>query len=233
MDLIHTLLDFPNIHLYFYAVTWIISIIVYKKYFDTALKYFPVLLAYILLNETLGNIISLYEDYSFISLKKYREYNVIIYNIYRYIFFSYFFFVYWSVCLKKESKNIIKYLGFTFFGICFINIFLQDLLMETQLYTQVSGNIFLIVIILVYLKELLPRSTPYPHTNNLLFWVSLGLLVFYVSYLPLTFIRLSSNYFNFNPMDIRRVHILIVLLMYTCFIIGLLKIKRVRANSLD
>jgi len=37
-----------------YGITWFFSVINYKKYFDTVLKYFPILIAYTFLNELFG-----------------------------------------------------------------------------------------------------------------------------------------------------------------------------------
>ncbi|MEM6540217.1 MAG: hypothetical protein AAF634_03605, partial [Bacteroidota bacterium] len=66
------------------------SVFHYRKYFDTVLRYFPLIIAYTFFNELLGNVIRYNENFAFRTES--TDSNQIIYNIYIIIFFLFFFF---------------------------------------------------------------------------------------------------------------------------------------------
>ena len=98
-----------------YALTLIISIWSYRKYFDTALRYFPIIIAYTLFNEVLGHMIRYSESFSLFTKEGWENVNDIIYNIYSPIFFGYFYFVYWQLNSSARYKQIIKWAAFAMF----------------------------------------------------------------------------------------------------------------------
>ena len=90
-----------------YFITWVISMISYKKYFNTILKYFPILIAYTFLNELLGYFIKT-DYFSFFSDAKYLNANDLIYNLYTLIFFGFFYFLYWKLVESEKFKTWIS-----------------------------------------------------------------------------------------------------------------------------
>ena len=63
--------------------------------------------------------------------------------------------------------------------------------------------------------------------QNILLWIGLGILIFTLGYLP---IKLSKHFYHDFSMDtyiwLRRIHLSLVLIMYSCFIIGFIKMKK-------
>jgi hypothetical protein len=112
-------------------------------------------------------------------------------------------------------------------AIALINPFLQDFVIEPQLYTYVVGAVILIGCIILYFIEILGSTGILYIREDLLFWISVGLLLFYVGYIP---IKLTRYFFAIENVDVymnlRRVHLLLILIMYGCFITGFLWMKR-------
>lgn len=88
-----------------YLITWVISIFRYRRYFDTPLKYLPMIIIYTFFTELLGVLIKYNNNFQFFSDGRYAWHNVIIYNVYQIVFlFSS------SRCIEKwpginQSKN--------------------------------------------------------------------------------------------------------------------------------
>jgi hypothetical protein len=66
--------------LYFLAL--ILSIVKYHLYYDTILKYLPILIVYTFLTETLGIIIRDVDEIQIIYKQEYYNYNTAIFNIF-------------------------------------------------------------------------------------------------------------------------------------------------------
>jgi len=210
-----------------YAITWIFSIIKLPKYFDSRLKYFPIIVGYTLFTEILGALIYNIEDFTLFSEEKYSSYTLLIYNIYDLIFFSFFFYVYWKSLSSVKIKKIIKY-GALLFLLCFaVNLFIVDPMKYELWYAYIVGSIFLIVSTLAYLNSLKLRSEHLGFSTDLLFWISLGLLIFHLGYLPITIFKNSNLNMTIDDYaNIRIIHIGLILVMYTSFLIGFVKMKR-------
>lgn len=83
-----------NYFMLFYALTLFVSLATYRKYYDTALKYFPIIIAYTLLNEILGFLIREYDDIQIIySVNEYYQ-NALIFNVFDLVFYLYFYYIY-------------------------------------------------------------------------------------------------------------------------------------------
>jgi len=203
------------------------ALIMYPRYFDTPLKYFPILLMYTFLNELLGAIIRKNDLYNFVWSDFYSTYNVIIYNIYNIVFFLYFYYVFWSYTMNEKYKNFIVIGSILFLITTAINWFVQSYMFEAQAYTYVVGTVILVCCILFYFMDLRSRLGAWFFKQDLLSWISLGILIFYIGYLP---IKISRYYNTINGLTeepyVRRIQILLVLLMYSCFIIGFLRMRR-------
>ncbi len=210
-----------------YGVALLLSIFRYDKYFDSVLKYLPILIGYIFLTEILGAYISKNENFQIIFLDGHKINNTLIFNILDIIIFSYFFYVFWKSLKSQKQKKLVKYGSWLFLMTCLINPFLQDFILYPQTFAIVVGSSNLILCILLYLKQLKENKNGLPNRNNLLYWVALGLLVFYIAYPFLIIIGLSYSevYTKFN---IREIHQFFICIMYSCFIIGFLKMRKMR-----
>ncbi len=205
----------------------VLSILRYNKYFDSVLKYLPMLIGYIFLTEILGGYISKNENFQIIFLDEHKINNNLIFNILDLILFSYFFYVFWTSLKSQKHKNLVKYGSLLFLMTCLINPFLQDFILYPQTLAIVVGSSNLILCVLLYFKQLNENKNELPNHSNLLFWVALGLLIFYIAYPFLIIIGLSfpEIYTTFN---VRQIHLFLICLMYGCFIIGFLKMRRMK-----
>ncbi|WP_209404326.1 hypothetical protein [Pseudozobellia sp. WGM2] len=99
--------------------------------------------------------------------------------------------------------------------------------MSSQTFTYVVGGVILIVCIGFYLKELLKNKRVIFFDNNVLVWISSGLLVFYIGYLPIK----VSRYIHFinqttEAPNVRLAQYGLIILMYLLIIIGFIKQKK-------
>lgn len=211
----------------FYGVTLVLSVVKYSKYYDTPLKYFPIILLYTFLNEILGYFIFNYEEYALVLDKAYNSYTVVIYNIYNVFFYCYFFYLFSNYIENKIQRNIIRIGSLAFLIIAAINPFFQNVLIENQTYTYVFGGLVLLITVLFYGLQPLSEKKNMNLKNNILGWLSVGLFIFYSGYLPIKISRyMNSLSGEIEAPYVRRIHLSLIAAMYICFIIGLLRMKR-------
>lgn len=208
-------------HNYFiivYGITWIVSVIYYKKYFDTPIRFFPMIIAYTFLNELLGYIIGTSKEFVFFN--KYEYANDILYNIYSLIFFPYFYYIYWKLVKSLKRKKLIKFLALSFLLFFVFNCFFQNPLIQVLIFAVVFASFILVVIISIYLKEIKEFEIKWEFQKyNLMTWISFGLLSFYF-FFPLIFlINFFDSYFwiKYNLGTIQKI---LIIIMYLLFCIG-------------
>ncbi|EAR00046.1 hypothetical protein [Maribacter sp. HTCC2170] len=215
---------FNNYFLAFYALALVFSLVTYKKYFDTVLKYLPILITYTLITEILGLLIRDVEEIQIVYLDGYSYYNLLIYNIFDIIFFLFFFYVFWIVLYAKRFKRLIKYGGILFIIVSLVNPFFQDFVLSPQLFASTVGSVVLIACIWFYFIQL-KSNQEIRNNRDLLFWISIGLLVFY-SFYPFIFIIGHYDHGLYQELYIRQILHLLIAFMYSCFILGFLLAKR-------
>ena len=199
----------------------------YPKYFDTALKYFPILLLYTFLNDLLGTLIYKYDAFSLAFNSLYNEFYFVIYNIYNIVFFLYFLYLFRKYIENRKFRIAIKIAGFLFLAIALINPFFQDFFLEYQYLTFFIGTIFLIITTAQYLHEDWRNRKVGLKTMNILFWIGSGLLFYHLCYLPIKVIRYYNGIFGYseNPL-LRPIHLTLILIMYILFIVGFVRMKK-------
>ncbi len=218
-----------NYFMALYAVALVLSILRYRRYFDSLLKYLPILIGYTLLSETLGYFIRVNDDLQIVYLEGYSFYNQFIFNIFDIIFFLYFYYVYWNAIQNIRFKKLIKYGAALFIISSLVNPFFQDPMLIPQMMASSLGSAILVVCTIFYFIEHRSKIN-IPYHRNLLFWISLGLLIFY-SFYPFI---LTVGYFNYElyqKLYMRQFHYLLIALMYSCFIIGFILMRRIRPEQ--
>lgn len=205
--------------LFAYAFSLMLSIIAYPKYFDTYLKYLPALLAYTLLNEILGYFIRYYSDFSFFSNIQDTGYNDIIYNIYDLIFFPFFFYVYWNLVKNRKYKNWIRTTSILAMLSYLISCFFQNPLDTTLFYANAIASWTLLFIIYLYFNDKYKSNLPIIQPYNLMFWISIGLLVFHLI-APILFVIGYLEYQVWTEYSLRTVLYILIILMHLSFCIG-------------
>ncbi|APQ18121.1 hypothetical protein [Maribacter hydrothermalis] len=211
-----------NYYMFVYAVTLFISLATYRKYYDTALKYFPIIIAYTFFNEVLGFLVRNFDEISFFSNIKYSNYNDVIYNIYAIIFFCFFYYVYYKLIENKNFKKwiiistIISLLSYS------ISTLYQNPL-ETNLFYALAISAWLLVsIIILYFVDKVQQKEDLFQLHNLMFWVSFSLVLFY-SIFPIIYVIGYTDYDTWIAYDLKSVLRILIVVMYSLFIIGFLK----------
>ena len=215
-----------NYFLVFYALAFALSLLRYNRYFDSLLKYFPIIIAYTLISEFLGYFIRVNDNLQIIYIEGYSFYNQLIFNIFDIVFFLYFFYVFSNALINLRFKNWIKYGAVLFIISSIINPFFQDFLLFPQLIASTVGSIVLIISILLYLfgKKSIANVTNH---QNLLFWISIGLLLFY-SFYPFILLIGYFDYGLYQKLHMLTILHVLIAVMYSCFILGFIFMKRFR-----
>lgn len=208
-----------------YFIGLVISLIRYRTYFDTPLRYFPLIIAYTLVNELLGVMVKTYPDFSFFDDIKYSEHNDIIYNLYSIIFFGFFFIVYMRIVRNTKYKKWIKYIALFVLATYILSCFFQNPINTNLFYAHAIGSWGLLAGITLYFLDKKTTNTFFYQPLNLVFWISMGLIIFY-SVFPFLFLIGYLNYELWEHYHFRTVLRVLIVLMYSSFIIGLIKGRR-------
>lgn len=208
-----------------YAVTLMVSLWRYPKYFDTPLRFLPILFLYTFLNELLGILIILDEHIALIFSN--LSDNNIIYNVYTIISYLYFFYIYRSFSTEMSFRKNIAYGAILFLISCVINIFSQSFTSNSQTWAYLVGGCILLYCTISYLWKFFSIPGKFTRKQNILFWISLGLTIFYIGYLPIKILRFYNppNTYNESPL-VKSVHLGLIFAMYILFIIGFIRMKR-------
>lgn len=212
-----------------YSLALILSVTKYQLYYDTILKYLPILLAYTLLSELLGIIIRDVEEIQIIYKQDFYNYNTIIFNIFDIIFFLYFFYVYYHLINNSFSKKVIKYGAWVFLATCICNLFFQNFYVEPQNYAIIIGALILLYAVLAYLHKIFKEERKTLPHRNLLFWISLGILFFYTWY-PVSMYILTFYYDIYSEYNLSVFHYATIGVFYSCIITGFILMKRLRIS---
>jgi hypothetical protein len=208
--------------LYFAAL--LLSLLRYRQYYDTILKYLPVLIAYTVLSEVLGFAVRNFDEIQIVYKEEYYYYNTLIFNIFDIIFYLYFLSIYHKVLVSNKRKKFVKLGILLFIFVSVINLFLQNFYVDPQNYAIIVGSFFTVVSAFMYLVQL-QKDNAIQKTGNLLFWISIGITFFHLFY-PITMYILSFEYELYTYLKLARFHYLSIAIFYTCFIIGFIKVKR-------
>ncbi|AUC75762.1 hypothetical protein CW732_08765 [Olleya sp. Bg11-27] len=193
---------------YIELITAIIGSIYFFKYKYTYLKHFLILLWLIVLIEFFGSYwYALYGS------------NFIIYNIYHLINFTFLLYLYKKYVEKLKHKQWISYF-IVFYILSFIvNIGFQNYLTQIQTIPFIVGAVFIIISISFYFLDILNSNKILYISKNLLFWISIGLLLYFVGKIPTRIIRNYWEEFD-NYQSIFMVEYILSIIMNICFIIG-------------
>lgn len=174
---------------------------------------FSIMTGYIFLTEVLGSIVGRYLHFD----------NFFIYNFYC-LFFPLINFRIFSMLSKSAPrKKLIKILSFVLILI-FIgeNIIFKNLFTEIQYHTYLISLIFLIYIISVHLLEIMESDIIHDFYRSKSFWISTGLLLFSVPFLPM---MIAFKFMTLN-FEIRMVVTsILIIVMHSCFIVASLRTK--------
>ncbi len=210
---------------YFELLAALAGTFYFYKYRHTSLKYIMYLLWYITITEFFawymretGTLI--YRD------EGGRGYSNWIYNVLRFITFNTFFYIYHQYLTTSKFKKWVKLFAIGYSVFYFLNwIFIQDFFEKSSELPKVTGSIFLIITIIFYFIELMRSEKIVIFHRMLLFWISIGLLLFYTGTIPFT---LTWNGYALIP-GIHKLFLILYILaimMYLIFTFGFIWSKK-------
>lgn len=218
-----------NYTILLYLVILIVSMLTYRKYFDTALKLFPIYMAYTFFTELLGYFIVTFEAFTFFEDINYSWHNVAIYNLYSVLVFSYFCWVYYQVLKKNVHKKIVRWgsLGILFSFL--VSSTFQNPLHTGLFYSEALASWFLVLVICFYFKERKRKGRLVFDKNNLMLWISMGLLLFHAlfPFLYVTGFLKPEVWIQYHFRDILKIWIVV---SYSFFLTGLILGQRNHFN---
>jgi len=187
------------------------GILTFKKYKNSKLKYFLFFIFYAFLTELSSYYIG------FIL----RKSTFLIYNIY--ILLSTIFYLLLFYFYIKRNNFFIKLMLIIFVAFYLYNyIFIQNTLYTSQTNTLLLGSIFIIISAIFLFVELLNSDDILIINKLLLFWVSIGIFLFYVGIVPIFVMADFLNYRGLFDYIILSLNII----MYSCFVIGFIISKK-------
>jgi len=203
-------------HMAVYVIVFVVSLIKFPLYKNSALKVLPIILFFTLLTESLGWYI----------VNEYGPPNAIVYNIYYFFYFSLFYYVFLKTIDDKKFKLYIK-CGIAVFWLFYASDWIfTDFIGSGFLSSYMAGAGILVFCIILYYINILQSSRVLVIKNDLLFWVSVGLFLFYIGYIPIKIIR---SWF-YKPDSFFEILLVIqfslIIIMYLFFLTGFLWMKR-------
>jgi hypothetical protein len=199
---------------YFQVVTAIISSIYYYKYKSTFLKYFSFLLWYISLNEFIGKYYTIYTG----------NHNQVFYNIKQVVEIT-FYLLLFSKYMNIKNSVLITRLLLLYVLFFLIYCIWHSLLNEYFAIPYLIGISFIVVAIILYFIEILRSDEIIFINNKLLFWIGMGLLIYYVPTIPF---KVVTFYYQNSPTVpyIYNISYLLVLILNLIFISGFIWSKK-------
>jgi len=200
--------------LYFVQGLTLFTVINKRKIcFNSSLRYFIYYLVFVsLIIEVSANLVR-----KFTSLG-----NHFIYNIYDIV--TYTFFLFWFYSILKQKK-MVKFLMLIYFiGLIFSLIF-EDFFNILNINYYI-GTIIILILVVTYFSSLLQKKEVIHFTKIPEFWISTGILVFNIGYLPIAFLlnfQLAQN----DRVTIQIVILLLNVILYGCFIKAFLCQKKI------
>ncbi len=213
-----------DLFLFVYLITLVFSLTNFKKFVDTPLRFFPLLIAYTLFNEVLGYFIINFEEFSFFEEEEYNWHNVIIYNVYQLVFFGYFFWLYHKVVKNQLYRKLIRIIAILTFLSYAVSLFYQNPFHSSLYYADCVGCMAVGTAILLHFNEI-------RHVNgginryNIMVWINWGVLIFNVFF---PFYILSGYLYVDFYLDyhLRQMLWVVICIMYGLFTIGFVVSKR-------
>ncbi len=213
-----------DLFLFVYLITLVFSLANFKKFVDTPLRFFPLLIAYTLFNEILGYFIINFEEFSFFEEEEYNWHNVIIYNVYQLVFFGYLFWLYHKVVKNQLYRKLIRITAILTFLSYTVSLFYQNPFHSSLYYADCVGCMAVSAAVLLHFNEIRQVNGGI-NRYNLMVWINWGVLIFSV-FFPF-YILSGYRYVDFYlEYHLRQMLWVVICIMYGLFTIGFVVSKR-------
>ncbi len=200
---------------YLALIVLIYGIYNYKNYSKSKAKYFVFCILYAVATEFFGSVF----------YKLFNHVNFVVYNIFTIIQLTFFLWWYQLILNSQKRKNtlrlfILVYLIFALFN----SLFGEDILIANQIYTFTLGVLFVLIAISFYFIESFNKETILNITDSIYFWFSLGILLFYGTFMP--FMISVKLFLTGGQKVLGIVTFVLNIIMYLCFATGFYKSKK-------
>lgn len=212
------------------------GLIFYRKYKKTNAIYFIYFLFSALIIELLGSYPRYFNNYSSLSyFKKIIEGTVFEKNYWWFqltwsigatLFFSYY---YYKVSQKRVLKKTIKIIGLLFFVVSSVYFVVNWSSYKSAAYFPFIDLVSLIAILFLvfsYFIELLSSENVLDFYRSINFYISTGILVFWLIMTPMTFYEVYFSEADWDFIVLRwQIYLFAIVFMYLTFTIGLMVSK--------
>ncbi len=168
---------------------------------NTNQKYFLHLMVVVASVEIIANILRLYAGIN----------NNILYN--PFIVFSFIFYFYWYYKILKQKK-VVLILSSIFIVLVPISMYFEDFRYTFLDISTYFGSMCVIIFSFMYLTQLLRLNEIINFSKSQPFWISSGLLIFYIGFIPLLFVQ---NNYSPNRIPFQLVITVLNVTLYGCF----------------
>lgn len=201
-----------------YVIVFILAIYKFPLYKNTPLKFIPLILFFTIITEFFGEYIK--EEYGDVLS------NIALFNVYYLAYFTFFFYVFLKVIDEASFKKYIKISIVVFWLFYLSDLIFTDIFRESFTRAYITGAAGLIFCIILYYISILQSSLVLVVKNDLLFWISVGLFLFYIGYIPIKIIK--SWYYQFDSFFqiLLIIQFSLIIVMYSFFLIGFLWMKK-------
>lgn len=199
-----------------YVIVFLVAVFRFPLYKETPLKYLPIILLFTITTEYVG----------YFTKNEYLEINYLVYNIYYLAHFSFFFYVFMAMIDDARFKKYIKIVTVVFWLFFLSEIVFTGILEGSFAKTYIAGAGILVFCIILYYINILQSSLVLVVKNDLLFWISVGLFLFYIGYIPIKIIKTwfykPDSFFEFLLL----IQFSLITIMYLFFLTGFLWMKK-------
>mgnify|MGYP005819232345 CR=1 FL=1 len=172
---------------------------------NTTQRFFLYYLIYVLLNEFTAKILT-YNDFG----------NYALYNVYDIITYS--FLLGWFYKILKHKKLVIG-LALVFYIGVIVSFFVSEFMTAFVDINVYIGTSIVLILVISYYASLLQLKDAINYSQLPAFWITTGLLIFHIGYLPIQFLL---SFEDFDVTGIYAVISILNILQYGCFTKGFL-----------
>jgi len=219
--------DIQELGKYSELISAIVGTIYFYKYKFSSLKYFLYLLWFITFIEFTVSFVSSNHITAFLFFDNNgQQYNLWFYNLLRIVTFLTLFYIYFKIIRTEKYRQIIKFFAIIYSLVIIINwSIIQNFFYEMSEIPKVMGSLFLIITVLFYFIELLRSDKIITFHRTLLFWISVGLLLYYSGTIPFS---LKFNGYMLFPgiHKLFLINTVLAITMYLIFTFGFIWSKK-------
>ena len=132
------------------------------------------------------------------------ERNIWLYNVFKIVSFTIFYIFFIAQLQNKRTTRIFKWITVFFVLSAVLNLILTEVFFEqSSAYSFITGTFILLTLIFIYYFELLKSDKILYFYKSLVFYISVGLLLWYVTITPLF---IFNKYFTSSSPEFVKLH---------------------------